>query len=99
MGVIADKLRGLQKTYKENNYAEYDQILHFAIEIAEDEENKCCEWRIVDRPNNYPIFNTECGRMRLSCATGIDIYCNACGRKIKIVDDKKAGENDADSES
>ena len=40
MGAIADKLRGLQKAYKENNYAEYDQILDFAIEIAETEENK-----------------------------------------------------------
>ena len=27
-------------------------------------------------------------------ATGIDIYCNACGRKIKIVDDKKVGESE-----
>lgn len=43
MGVIADKLRDLQKIYKENNYAEYDQILDFAIGIAEEEENKCCE--------------------------------------------------------
>ena len=43
MGVISDKLKNLQKTYKENNYAEYDQILHFAIEIAEEEENKYCE--------------------------------------------------------
>lgn len=32
--------------------------------------------------------------MRISCATGIDIYCNACGRKIKIVDNKKAGDSE-----
>lgn len=94
MGVIVDKLRGLQKIYKENNCAEYDQILHFAIEIAEDEENKCCEWRIVDRPNNCLIFNTECGRIRLSYSIDYDIYCNACGRKIKIVDDKKAKDSE-----
>ena len=70
MGAIADKLRDLQKTYKENNYAEYDQILDFAIEIAETEENKCCEWKIVDTPHGMPIYNTGCGKIRLSCATG-----------------------------
>lgn len=50
-------------------------------------ENKYCEWRIADIPHGMPIYNTGCGKIRLSCATGIDIYCNACGRKIKIVDD------------
>lgn len=99
MGVISDKLKGLQKAYKENNYAEYDQILHFAIEIAQEEENKFCEWKIIDTPHVMPIYNTGCGEIRLSCATGIDIYCNACGRKIKIVDDTKVGENNANSES
>ncbi len=93
MGVIADKLMGLQKAYKENDYAEYEQILDFAIEIAETEENKCCEWTIVDIPHEMTIYNTGCGKIRLSCATGIDIYCNACGRKIKIVNDKKESEN------
>lgn len=99
MGVIADKLRDLQKTYKENNYAEYDQILDFAIEIADSEENKQCEWHVNHTPMGFPFFITECGKMRLSCATGIDFYCNACGRKIKIVDDAKVGENNADSKS
>lgn len=94
MGVIADKLRDLQKTYKENNYAEYDQILDFAIEITEEEENKHCEWHVNHTPMRLPFFTTECGKIRLSCATGIDIYCNACGRKIKIVDDKKVGESE-----
>lgn len=94
MGAIADKLRGLQKAYKENDYAEYEQILDFAIEIAETEENKCCEWKIVDIPHGMPIYNTGCGRIRISCATGIDIYCNACGRKIKIVNDKKASDSE-----
>ena len=92
MGVIADKLRDLQKAYKENDYAEYEQILDFAIEIAETEENKFCEWKIVDTPHGMPIYNT--GKIRLSCATGIDIYCNACGRKIKIVNDKKASDSE-----
>lgn len=41
-------------------------------------ENKYCEWRIVDIPHGMPIYNTGCGKIRLSCATGIDIYCNAC---------------------
>lgn len=94
MSVITDKLRDLQKTYKENNYAEYDQILRFAIEIVEAEENKSCEWKIIDTPHGMPIYNTGCGKIRFSCATGIDIYCNACGRKIKIVDDTKVGESE-----
>ena len=41
-------------------------------------ENKYCEWRIVDIPHGMPIYNTGCGKIRFSCATGIDIYCNAC---------------------
>lgn len=94
MGVITEKLRDLQKTYKEYNYAEYDQILYFAIEIADSEENKPCEWYVNHTPMGFLFFTTECGKMRLSCATGIDIYCNACGRKIKIVDDKKVGESE-----
>lgn len=48
---------------------------------------------IVDIPHGMPVYNTGCGKIRLSCATGIDIYCNACGKKIKIVDDTKVGEN------
>nr|DAI56736.1 MAG TPA: zinc-ribbon domain protein [Caudoviricetes sp.] len=92
MGVISDKLKNLQKTYKENNYAEYDQILHFAIEIAEEEENKYCEWHIVDKPNGLPVYHTGCGQIRICCATGIDIYCNNCGKKIKVVRDLKGGD-------
>ena len=46
-----------------------------------------CEWRIVDLPNNFPIYNTSCGKIRLQYATGVDIYCNGCGKKIKIVGD------------
>ena len=38
-------------------------------------------------------------KMRINYAPGIDTYCNACGRKIKVVDDKKDGENNANSES
>lgn len=94
MGVIADKLRDLQKTYKENNYAEYDQILYFAIEIADSEENKPCEWYVTHTPMGFSFYTTECGKVRLTCATGIDIYCNACGRKIKIVGDEKVGESE-----
>ena len=45
-----------------------------------------CEWRIVDRPNNLPIYNTSCGKIRLQYVTGVDIYCNGCGKKIKVVE-------------
>ena len=58
------------------------------IIIRKFEENKddVCEWRIVDRPNNLPIYNTSCGKIRLQYVTGVDIYCNGCGKKIKVVE-------------
>ena len=43
-----------------------------------------CEWRIVDRPHNLPIYNTSCGKIRMQYTTGVDIYCNGCGNKIKV---------------
>lgn len=49
------------------------------IEIEE-----ACEWKIVDRPNGFPIYNTSCGAIRLNHLTGVDVFCNGCGRKIKI---------------
>lgn len=48
-------------------------------------DEEFCEWRVVDRPNGFPIYTTSCGAIRLACAKGIDIYCNACGKKIKVV--------------
>lgn len=62
MGVIADKLRDLQKTYKENNYAEYDQILDFAIEIADSEENKQCEWHVNHTLMGFPFLLQGVGK-------------------------------------
>ena len=61
--------------------------LEKAIEIVKqgvvsDDE---CEWKIVDRPHNLPIYNTSCGKIRLQYAIGIDIYCSGCGKKIKVV--------------
>ena len=44
-----------------------------------------CEWRIVDRPHNLPIYNTSCGKIRMQYTTGVDIYCNGCGKKIKVI--------------
>ena len=43
-----------------------------------------CKWRLVDRPYNLPIYNTSCGKIRLQYTTGVDIYCNGCGNKIKV---------------
>lgn len=62
--------------------------------IADEEENKCCEWRIVDMPHGLPVYNTSCGNIRLSCAKGYDIYCNGCGRKIKVIDDLKVSDSE-----
>ena len=62
--------------------------LSSAIEIVKQGgvSDDVCKWRIVDRPNNLPIYNTSCGKIRLQYVTGVDIYCNGCGKKIKIVD-------------
>lgn len=54
-------------------------------------ENNYCEWQIVDTPYGMPIYNTSCGKIRLNCVKGYDIYCNACGKKIKVVDYSKVG--------
>lgn len=54
-------------------------------------ENEQCKWYVTHTPYGFPVYATECGKMGLSCATGIDVYCNACGKKIKIIDDTKVG--------
>ena len=56
------------------------------VNNATTKNDDVCEWRIVDRPNNLPIYNTSCGKIRLQCVTGVDIYCNGCGKKIKVVE-------------
>ena len=63
-------------------------VVENAIEIVKQGgvSDVVCEWRIVDRPHNLPIYNTSCGKIRLQYATGIDIYCNGCGKKIKVVE-------------
>lgn len=43
-----------------------------------------CEWRVVDIPY-LPVYGTGCGKTRLQYSTGIDVYCNGCGKKIKVV--------------
>lgn len=59
--------------------------------MSNDKEDERCEWYVNHTPYGFPLYATECGEVRLNYATGIDIYCNGCGRKIKIVDDKKVG--------
>lgn len=61
-----------------------------AIEIVKqgsvsDASDNVCEWRVVDRPHNLPIYNTICGKIRMQYITGVDIYCNGCGKKIKVI--------------
>lgn len=53
--------------------------------IDEEVSDNVCEWRIVDRPHNLPIYNTSCGKIRLQYTTEVDIYCNGCGKKIKVI--------------
>ena len=62
--------------------------LSSAIEIVKQGgvSDDVCVWRIVDIPNNLPIYNTSCGKIRLQYVTGVDIYCNGCGKKIKVVE-------------
>ena len=49
-------------------------------------ESKFCEWYVNHITCGFPFYVTECGKMRLNYSKGIDIYCNACGKKIKIID-------------
>ena len=79
--------------YKNGNFGDFDGVEYYikkreAIEIVKQGgvSDVVCEWRIVDRPHNLPIYNTSCGKIRLQYATGIDIYCNGCGKKIKVVE-------------
>ena len=64
----------------------YQNGIDKAIEIVKQGgvSDYVCEWRIVDRPHNLPIYNTSCGKIRLQYTTGVDIYCNGCGNKIKV---------------
>lgn len=67
--------------------------------MSDNKENEQCKWYVTHTPYGFPIYTTECGKMRFNYSKGYDIYCNACGRKIKIVDDKKVGESNADANS
>ena len=74
-----------RKDMNEGKCFAYDE----AIEIVKqggvsNASDYVCEWRIVDRPHNLPIYNTSCGKIRLQYTTGVDIYCNGCGNKIKV---------------
>ena len=74
-----------RKDMNEGKCFAYDE----AIEIVKQggDVDYVCKWRIVDRPHNLPIYNTSCGKIRMQYTTGVDIYCNGCGKKIKIVGD------------
>ena len=87
-GTEAEKIR--DKAVKWNNHSTKKVPYEF-IEFVEGKrtinaDDDVCEWRIVDRPNNLPIYNTSCGKIRLQYVTGVDIYCNGCGKKIKVVE-------------
>ena len=76
------------KSYSTMMMYEVADLVDDLIEIVKQGvvSDDVCEWRIVDRPNNLPIYNTSCGKIRLQYATGIDVYCNGCGKKIKVVE-------------
>ena len=78
---IAENYR---KDMNEGKCFAYDE----AIEIVKQggDADYVCKWRIVDRPHNLPIYNTSCGKIRMQYTTGVDIYCNGCGKKIKVVE-------------
>ena len=73
-----------RKDMNEGKCFAYDE----AIEIVKQggDADYVCKWRIVDRPHNLPIYNTSCGKIRMQYTTGVDIYCNGCGKKIKVVE-------------
>lgn len=62
--------------------------------MSSKKESKFCEWYVNHIPCGFPFYATECGKMRLNYSKGYDIYCNACGKKIKIVDDTKVGDSE-----
>ena len=70
-----------------DNIAGFCDEIYSAIEIVKQGSvsDYVCEWRIVDRPHNLPIYNTSCGKIRMQYTTGVDIYCNGCGKKIKVI--------------
>ena len=75
--------------YGNNGYRDTKAIsVNKATEIVKQGvvSDDVCEWRVVDRPHNLPIYNTSCGKIRLQYSTGYDIYCNGCGKKIKVVE-------------
>ena len=69
-------------TIKDASAWEYAKLSD-GVKIDED----VCEWSVIKTPMNFTTFRTSCGKIRLQCATGVDIYCNGCGKKIKIVGD------------
>lgn len=52
------------------------------------DERDCCEWKEGITLKGYSFFNTSCGKFRLMYVSGYDIYCNACGKKIKLIKKK-----------
>ena len=76
-------------TSEKNQCIKAIDVLNEAIETVKQGgvSDDVCEWIIVDRPHNLPIYNTSCGKIRMQYTTGVDIYCNGCGKKIKIVGD------------
>ena len=73
---------------EKNQHIKAIDVLNDAIEIVKQGgvSEEVCKWRIVDRPHNLPIYNTSCGKIRMQYTTGVDIYCNGCGKKIKVVE-------------
>lgn len=84
----AERWEDSGKEYKDKCEIAVGRGLRNSIEIVKQGgvADDVCEWRIVDRPNNLPIYNTSCGKIRLQYVTGVDIYCNGCGKKIKVVE-------------
>ena len=75
-----------EKCLYDDDLENYQNGIDKAIEIVKQGSvsDYVCEWRIVDRPHNLPIYNTSCGKIRMQYTTGVDIYCNGCGKKIKV---------------
>lgn len=52
------------------------------------DEREYCEWEEIYTPKLLPFYYTACGKFRLNYVPGYDIYCNACGKKIKLIKKK-----------
>ncbi|MGN0346322.1 MAG: hypothetical protein ACI4DU_03450 [Lachnospiraceae bacterium] len=84
---IVAELQKIEEHCLEMNDWQGQSAVVEAIEIVKQGgvSDDVCEWRVVDRPNNLPIYNTSCGYKLEEYFDTNACYCKQCGKKIKAV--------------